>query len=310
MMNIMHPALRRLDLNLLPVFDAIYRHRSVRLAADELAMSTSALSHALSRLRITLNDPLFFREGHRMSPSVYAAQLAPSIASALKLLNQELAPQPEFAAAGSTERVQIAITDFTAFCIFPALMHKLQHEAPGLRFELRYLPHSPALTELLAGEVDLALGFSTLDDIRHPELDEIGWFEDEYVAISNTRRTQLTLEDYLAARHLVVTPWNEKQGVLDLQLEQMGYTRQIAIKTPSMLSAPFIVAESDLLMAIPRFAAEKLIVATKIKIFSLPFAIPPFEVKIYSHQRSGQRGATNWLKAKLRTLATEVRSGR
>lgn len=41
MMNIMHPALRRLDLNLLPVFDAIYRHRSVRLAADELAMSTS-----------------------------------------------------------------------------------------------------------------------------------------------------------------------------------------------------------------------------------------------------------------------------
>ena len=61
MMNIMHPALRRLDLNLLPVFDAIYRHRSVRLAADELAMSTSALSHALSRLRTTLNDPLFFR---------------------------------------------------------------------------------------------------------------------------------------------------------------------------------------------------------------------------------------------------------
>jgi DNA-binding transcriptional LysR family regulator len=50
MMNIMHPALRRLDLNLLPVFDAIYRHRSVRLAADELAMSTSALSHALCKI--------------------------------------------------------------------------------------------------------------------------------------------------------------------------------------------------------------------------------------------------------------------
>lgn len=157
-MNIMHPALRRLDLNLLPVFDAIYRHRSVRLAADELAMSTSALSHALSRLRITLNDPLFFREGHRMSPSVYATQLAPSIASALSFLNHELTPQPEFDPANSTESLQIGITDFTALCIFPVLMHKLQLAAPGLRFELRYLPHSPALTELLAGEVDLALG--------------------------------------------------------------------------------------------------------------------------------------------------------
>jgi DNA-binding transcriptional LysR family regulator len=309
-MNIMHPALRRLDLNLLPIFDAIYRHRSVRLAADELAMSTSALSHALSRLRVTLNDPLFYREGHRMCPSVYASQLAPSIASALKFLNHELAPQPPFTPSTSTDRLQIAITDFTAFCIFPALMHKLQREAPGVQFDLIYLPHSPALTELLAGEVDLALGFSAPGDVRHPELEEIGWFEDEYVVISNTSRTRLTLEDYLAARHLVVTPWNEKRGVVDLQLEQMGYTRQIAIKTPSMLSAPFIVAESDLLMAIPRFAAEKLSTATDIQIFALPFEIPSFEVKIYSHQRSGQREVNNWLKAKLQILAKEMNAGR
>lgn len=304
-MNIMHPSLRRLDLNLLPVFDAIYRHRSVRKAADELAMSTSALSHALSRLRTTLNDPLFYREGHRMCPSVYASQLAPSIASALKFLNQELTPQPEFDPASSTECLQIAITDFTAFCIFPALMHRLQHDAPGLRFELRYLPHSPALNELLAGEMDLALGFSAPEDIRRPELEEINWLEDDYVVISNARRAQLTLEDYLAARHLVVTPWNEKQGVLDTQLEQMGYTRQIALKTPSMLGAPFIVAESDLLMALPRFAAQKLLPATDIRIFELPFEVPSFEVKIYSHQRSGKRGATDWLKRVLQALARD-----
>ncbi|ELY2788506.1 LysR family transcriptional regulator [Cronobacter sakazakii] len=306
MMNIMHPSLRRLDLNLLPVFDAIYRHRSVRKAADELAMSTSALSHALSRLRTTLNDPLFYREGHRMCPSVYATQLAPSIASALKFLNQELTPQPEFDPASSTECLQIAITDFTAFCIFPALMHRLQHDAPGLRFELRYLPHSPALNELLAGEMDLALGFSAPEDIRHAELDEINWLEDDYVVISSARRAQLTFEDYLAARHVVVTPWNEKQGVLDSQLEKMGYTRHIALKTPSMLGAPFIVSESDLLMALPRFAAQKLLPATDLRIFELPFEIPSFEVKIYSHQRSGKRGATDWLKRVLQALARDM----
>ncbi|EOC6624064.1 LysR family transcriptional regulator [Cronobacter sakazakii] len=306
MMNIMHPSLRRLDLNLLPVFDAIYRHRSVRKAADELAMSTSALSHALSRLRTTLNDLLFYREGHRMCPSVYATQLAPSIASALKFLNQELTPQPEFDPASSTECLQIAITDFTAFCIFPALMHRLQRDAPGLRFELRYLPHSPALNELLAGEMDLALGFSAPEDIRHAELDEINWLEDDYVVISSARRAKLTFEDYLAARHVVVTPWNEKQGVLDSQLEKMGYTRHIALKTPSMLGAPFIVAESDLLMALPRFAAQKLLPATDLRIFELPFEIPSFEVKIYSHQRSGKRGATDWLKRVLQALARNV----
>lgn len=92
-------------------------------------MSTSALSHALSRLRVSLNDPLFYREGHRMCPSVYATQLAPVIASALKYLDRELSPQPEFDPAISTACLQIAITDFTAFCIFPALMNTLQHAA-------------------------------------------------------------------------------------------------------------------------------------------------------------------------------------
>ncbi len=240
-----------------------------------------------------------------MCPSVYATQLAPSIASALKFLNQELTPQPEFDPACSTECLQIAITDFTAFCIFPALMYRLQHDAPGLRFELRYLPHSPALNELLAGEMDLALGFSAPEDIRHPELDEIDWLADDYVVISNPRRAQLTFEDYLAARHVVVTPWNEKQGVLDSQLEKMGYTRHIALKTPSMLGAPFIVAESDLLMALPRFAAQKLLPATDLRIFELPFEVPSFEVKIYSHQRSGKRGATDWLKTVLQALARD-----
>lgn len=59
-----------------------------------------------------------------MSPSVYATQLAPSIASTLSFLNHELSPQPEFDPASSTESLQIGITDFTALCIFPALMHK------------------------------------------------------------------------------------------------------------------------------------------------------------------------------------------
>ncbi len=95
-------------------------------------------------------------------------------------------------------------------------------------FELRYSPHS-ALTELLAGEVDLALGFSTAEEIRHPELEEISWFEDEYVVISTVSR-RADAGGLSAARHSGGSPSNEKQGVLDLRLEELGYTRHIAIK--------------------------------------------------------------------------------
>lgn len=293
----MHHVLRRLDLNLLPVFDAVFRHRSVRLAAVELSMSTSALSHALTRLRDFLKDPLFYREGHKMCPSVYACQLAPYIAESLAALNQLLSPVQPFDPLISNNCFRIAVTDYTAFCVFPGLINELQIKAPNLNFELCYLPHNPALIELLAGEIDLALSFSEPGEFKHPDLEEMDLFSDEFVVISKKNRTSLNLEEYLSSGHLVVTPWNEKQGLLDSHLARMGLKRRIAIKTPSMLGAPFIIAESELLMAIPCFVASKFQQVAGVVTFKLPFIAPRFTVKIYSHKRSGNRLPTEWLKS-------------
>jgi hypothetical protein len=69
-----------------------------------------------------------------------------------------------------------------------------------------------------------------------------------------------------------------------------------------MLSAPFIIEQSDLLMALPRRAAETMARAARLTIFPLPFPVPPFDVKIYAHQRSGKREATRWLISLLQTL--------
>ncbi len=77
----MHPLLRRLDLNLLLVFDALYRHRNVGTAASELAISASAFSHALGRLRQGLDDELFLRQGNRMQPTQRAEHLAAAVAA-------------------------------------------------------------------------------------------------------------------------------------------------------------------------------------------------------------------------------------
>ena len=63
-----------------------------------------------------------------------------------------------------------------------------------------------------------------------------------------------------------------------------------------MLSSPFIVAESELLMAIPSSVANRLQPLASVKIFRLPFAVPRFTVKIYSHKRSGKKSSTQWLK--------------
>lgn len=75
--------IRNIDLNLLPVLDALLRHRSVTLAARELDMSQSAVSTALGRLRETLGDQLLVRTGRGMLPTPRASRLAEPVASIL-----------------------------------------------------------------------------------------------------------------------------------------------------------------------------------------------------------------------------------
>jgi Bacterial regulatory helix-turn-helix protein, lysR family len=57
----------RLDLNLLVVFDAIYREKNVSWAVRTLGKSQPNVSAALSRLRNVFQDPLFVRNGGRES---------------------------------------------------------------------------------------------------------------------------------------------------------------------------------------------------------------------------------------------------
>ncbi|TQI81829.1 DNA-binding transcriptional LysR family regulator [Serratia fonticola] len=306
-MNIMHLDLRRIDLNLLLVFEAVYRLRSVTRAASELALSTSALSHALSRLRKSLGDELFYRVGNDMLPTVFAQSLAPAIGESLALLSKGLTPRPRFVPATSHETFTFAITDYTAFAVFPALMAHLQTKAPNISFQLCYSERKVALNELLAGKIDFALGFTETTDENYQDIEEIDWLEDNYVAICSPAFTQkygaLTQARYLQARHVVVTPWNEERGVIDHQLEKQGLQRNIALKTPSLLGAPFIIAASELLMSIPYYAAKQLQQVAPVQIHPLPFPVPAYKIKIYLHRKNGRPAACNWLKQQLTELA-------
>lgn len=303
----MHHNLRNLDLNLLLVFDAVYRRRSVSRAAAELAISNSALSHALARLRRHLADELFYRVGHEMQPTLFADSIAESVSRSLSLLNQSVNKPPRFDAATSQHSFTFAVTDFTAFSLFPTLIADVQQHAPGIRFQLINSEQKVALPDLMAGKVDFALGFSENHDRQWPDIVELDWLEDEYVVIASPRFFPadriIDLPGFIAARHLVVTPWNEETGYIDSELALLGLTRNIAVRTPSVLGAPFIIAQSPLLMTVPRRAAERLQACADYVIHPLPFTIPPYKVKIYSWQKNSQREACRWLLTVLQRLA-------
>src|SRR5260370_15704201 len=86
------PKLGAIDLNLLVVFDAIMRDRSVTRAGQRLGLSQPAISHALTRLRHMLKDELFVRSPTWMVPTPRAELLATPIRIPLDGLHQS--PQP------------------------------------------------------------------------------------------------------------------------------------------------------------------------------------------------------------------------
>ncbi|MEX3993001.1 LysR family transcriptional regulator [Paraburkholderia sp. EG286A] len=302
-MHSMHAALRRLDLNLLLVFDALYRHRSVAAAADELALSASACSHALSRLRGTLGDDLFVRYGSAMQPTALADQISQAVADALRLLSDNLGSAGPFVPATSTQTFTLAATDFTAFALLPGLMARLQALAPDLRVNVVYSSHRDSLEDLAAGRAHFALSFADADSTSCEGVESLDCFTDEYVVAARKPHPRvsdsLSIEQYLHEKHVAVLPWTSSGSVIDAALMKSGYRRRVAVQLPSLMAAPFIVANTELLLTLPRRAAEQLSKATPLAIFPTPFESPGYTLRVYFHIRHAGIAAHAWMREQL-----------
>jgi DNA-binding transcriptional LysR family regulator len=84
--------LRRIDLNLLVILDALLSEQHVTRAAERLHLSQPAVSHALARLRDLLGDPLLVRAGAGLVPTSRALELMAPLTEALAQVQSLLAP--------------------------------------------------------------------------------------------------------------------------------------------------------------------------------------------------------------------------
>src|ERR1700748_4000348 len=68
--------LRAIDVNLLLVFDVLYRTRNTTRAAEQLHLTQPAVSNALKRLRTMFDDVLFVKTPTGMEPTPRADGIA------------------------------------------------------------------------------------------------------------------------------------------------------------------------------------------------------------------------------------------
>lgn len=291
------------DLNLLLVFDAVMRDRNVTRAGSRIGMSQPAMSNALNRLRYHLGDALFVRGSEGMRPTPRALELAGPVREALETLESTL-DSSEFSPGTAQRSFAIGCNDYAVATIIPAVMCRLDSEAPGVT--LRLVPSAGRTLDML-DQQDIDFGLSAFDEI--PErFGARTLIEDSYVLMMRKghplSKGRLSIGRYAAARHLLVSPRGDPTGFVDRALAQHGLTRQIAITINNFSAAPSLLANSDLVMAGPKRIADAFAPLYDIVTREAPFTGPrEFATAVLVwHKRFANHPAYGWF----RDLLVEV----
>ena len=259
--------LSRTDLNLLVLFEAVLEERHVGRAADRLKLTPSAVSHGLGRLRKLLNDPLFLRTPKGVVPTVRATELAGPVADVLAGARNVISTAAPFNPASSTRRFTIGAPDGASAVVLPPLLARLRKNAPGIDISMRQLLPTPgdvsperawrlAFADLEARAMDIAV--IPFDDIA-PRFHHRTLYEEDFVVAMRAGHPFAkapTLDRYCEMQHLVVSHTGDAHGFVDEILGKQGRSRRIALTVPNFMFALAVVAETDLITALPRrFAA-------------------------------------------------------
>jgi DNA-binding transcriptional LysR family regulator len=265
--------LRRLDLNLLTVFEAVYEERSQQKASERLFMSQPAISNAISRLRTLLDDRLFY--GNKIIQATHKAdELYPQVHQALSLIRAEILEKNRFDAERSGRNFTIAISYASGFILGSPIYHALSRLAPASKLTIRTIDPQDEIPRLLRDQtIDLAVSHRDFDDQM---LVSERCLPFEMVAVVRRDHPRITTQpsiDELEKEHFVaVHDFSYRVHDSDLRsLMEIAHARA-RVEVPTALMLPVILEDSDLLALIPRAHADLMAKHYALTIYRLPIA--------------------------------------
>lgn len=270
-----------IDLNLLPVLDAVLREGNATRAAARLGVTQPAVSNALARLRRVLGDPLFVKTRRGLSPTPRALELRPALSLALDQLDRALSPRESFSLATTQRQWSLSFADHYALLLLPGLMRWIEKEAPSASIRVIPLERMIANDELAGGGVDVYVG---IPGVPMPGCHVRRYFQDELVCVGSRRARHVrTLEQFLSRGHVKIAIAPGRGNEVDEALAPLQRHRRIALTVPHFSSALEVVARTDLLTVVPRNLAE--LHADRLYVEKLPVDVAPLSVSMYWHHR-------------------------
>jgi DNA-binding transcriptional LysR family regulator len=312
--------LSRADLNLLVLFETVLRERHVGRAASRLHLSASAVSHGLGRLRRLLADPVFLRTPRGVVPTARALELAAPISGVLAGARSVLATAAPFDPRTSTREFTLGAPDGASSLFLTPLLERVQREAPGVNVRLRQLlPPEAGRVDSSAWEPVFALLDGRVIDLAIAPFGEVPArfatrdLREEDFAIVSRRGHPFArspgVREYCAASHLVVSLTGDPRGFVDQALAERGLKRRVALTVPGFFMALAVVAETDLLAAVPRSFARAHARRAGLAVTEPPLPLRRFQLRIVLPAGAEGDPGLAWLRSTIVAATSEAAPG-
>jgi DNA-binding transcriptional LysR family regulator len=299
--------LNAIDLNLLPKFRALYRHRNVSEASRELHLTQSALSNALARMRYIFEDELFVRTTAGMEPTPFAERIAASIDEALAKLEVEFAHANGFEPERSSRTFRIAMTGLGETWLAPKILSLVRACAPDIVVSTVSMGDRQLEVSLAGGAVDFAVG-------HVPNLDEaFRRYElaiDELVCLARSGHPlvggKVTLPALMSCSFAEVIIEHGACGSLSSRWLNFGVKQNaLRYRTVNVLALPYIVANTDLIALMPAWFAARYAAGLNLDVVRL--AEPPMaSVSLIWHENIEDDPGHAWMRSVIQRAAAEV----
>ena len=287
--------LRRIDLNLLVVFDVLMAERNVTRAADRLGRTQSAVSHALARLRAQLGDPLLVKSGGRMVPSPFAEHLVGEVRPILSSIGRVLVPPQAFEAATTTREFRVAIPDLND-ALFPLLAERVRREAPlaGLEWALR---DENVLFAVVEGQIDMALvpaGLALPDGIEHVMVKPLKWAS--FVCRGHPAIKGWGKAAWLKWPHVAVRVGARMPSPVEAAASRVDGRRRITTWVPHFSAVAPLLARTDLIATLPVLVMVDALERFGLCALKAPIHLEPMLHRLVWSRRLGNDPAIRWLR--------------
>lgn len=268
--------LAALDLNLLVALEALLEEASVSRAANRVALSQPAMSHALKRLRILLGDPLLVRVGLRMQLTARGQTLRHPVKDALARV-RDLLVSEQFDPARSTRTFRVFVADNASDLLLPPLLQRLSKEAAHVSIRVHSGRGSVLDAFDLARSVDLAV--ACVPNVFKGFYQRRLFTDRDACAVRRGHRLtrRLAPEQFLQARHIAVVGREFTEDPVDTWLREEGLARTVVLTVPHYLQALHVVAQSDLIAVIPERLIRAYAKPLGLELIAVPLDVGTFD---------------------------------